>query len=139
MRSEPCFPSLPGVKRQPSPCDLNEKPGKRDSDLKRGKPGDSPARTRRKKSGESLVQAPERHLLAGTVRLGPFGHVSPDLGQGRALIGIADRFARYPPGADTLLERRVIERLMRAQERAQRLGLARGGIEAIGHLALLFD
>lgn len=84
---------------------------------------------------ERLVQPAQRHLLAGTVRDGPFGHGLADDRQRAALVGVADTQALFLPCTDALFQSGVVELLMAAQQRQQQGFLRAVGVEPVAHLA----
>ena len=89
-----------------------------------------------KERAKGLVQAAQRHLLAGAVgSVGPLGQVTAQNGKALALVGIGNRFARLAPGADAFFQGCVVELLVCALEVGQRNRLFRRWVQPIGCFA----
>ena len=66
-----------------------------------------------KECTKGLVQAAQRHLLAGAVgSIGPLGQVTAQHGQALALVGIRNRFTSPAPSADALFQGCVVKLLV---------------------------
>ena len=62
---------------------------------------------------DGLVQAAQRHLLAGAVGcIAPLGQFTAQQRQALALVSVGNRFARLAPGADALFQGCVVKLLV---------------------------